>query len=156
MSDSHLPFRRPPTPGPPPAYDSVVSSTDKLRRFGIDDDYVDDPDKFERCSFEGSTGPDELGEIVISGDRLDALNYCTIRRGCMDRFDARTSSDDASSAENDDENTLDGHLANSVEEVFDPEHLHDSAELDANESQCNDGRCSEDDEIEQVLILHRS
>lgn len=89
-NDGYLQTRRPPTPGPPPAYDSVVSSTDKLRRFGIVDDYLEDTSKFDRYILhEGSAGPEELRDAVITLDegRLENLSFCTIRRGCMDRFD---------------------------------------------------------------------
>lgn len=88
-NDGYLPPRRPATPGPPPAYDSVVSSTDKLRRFGIVDDYVDDISKFDRYILhEGSTGPEELQNVItLDEGRLEDLSFCTIRRGCMDRFD---------------------------------------------------------------------
>lgn len=42
----------------------MVSSSDKLRKFGIDDDTLDE--KFEGLALEGSMGPEELRGIVIS------------------------------------------------------------------------------------------
>lgn len=75
------PYRRPPTPGPPPAYDSVVSQADQFRRFGKDEDYSDELDKIQQyCSAETTTCPTQV--LVDSMSRPDKLRHCKVEGSC--------------------------------------------------------------------------
>lgn len=75
------PYRRPPTPGPPPAYDSVVSQADQFRRFGKDEDCSEELDKIHRyCSEETTTYLKD--DLVDSRNSLDKLRHCRVEGCC--------------------------------------------------------------------------